>query len=390
MTRPWSRIREKFSGGTRRELTVKPVAQPTIVALVPAHNEADVIAACLDSFFAQTMMPDVIVVIADNCTDDTVAIASSYGSPVVVMETVDNHLRKVGAMTQGWMKYGQHAKFVLGVDADTRLDPFCTEQLFTELSENAAAGGIMARYTFDQATASGFIQNYLLRQQRMEFTGWTLDLLRRDGETYVLGGQATLFRGEAMHEVVKENRRAAPWSTQTQVEDMELTWRFSDLGWETLCSPDSRAYIGPMYSVKTLWAQRRKWDAGIIHLLRANGFKKHTAEPWKLQAKMLLDTSIRVLFVILLTLALHRGSWVWYWIWAIPPLIAMALNFRIARKMPNHTKKDILYAVLLLPGEIYLCFSIAIWVISWFDVLVGKKRDGWSAQYRAEGKGSIQ
>jgi cellulose synthase/poly-beta-1,6-N-acetylglucosamine synthase-like glycosyltransferase len=171
---------------------------------------------------------------------------------------------------------------------------------------------------------------------------------------------------------------------------MELTWRLSDLEWETLCSPDSRAYIGPMYSVKALWAQRRKWDAGIIHLLRLNGFKKHTSEPWKLQAKMLLDATIRILFIVLLTLALQRGSWVWYWIWIIPPLFGMVLNYRVAMKMPDRTAKDVISAVLLLPGEIYLWFSIAIWLTSWFDVLFGIRRDGWSAQYRAEGKGSIE
>ena len=384
------RLREKVTGGRSRKAALEPKPQPKIVALIPAHNEADVIATCLDSFFAQTMMPDLIVVIADNCTDNTADIARSYGSPVVVMETVDNKARKVGALSQGWVRYGQDAEFILGVDADSRLEPLCAEQLFTELSANASAGGIMARYTFDQSTASGFIQSYLLRQQRMEFTGWTLDLLRRDGETYVLGGQATLFRGEAMRQVAKENRREAPWSTQTQVEDMELTWRLSDLEWETLCSPDSRAYIGPMYSVKALWAQRRKWDAGIIHLLRLNGFKKHTSEPWKLQAKMLLDATIRILFVVLLTLALQRGSWVWYWIWIIPPLFGMILNYRVAMKMPDRTTKDVISAVLLLPGEIYLWFSIAIWLISWFDVLFGIRRDGWSAQYRAEGKGSIE
>jgi hypothetical protein len=101
---------------------------------------------------------------------------------------------------------------------------------------------------------------------------------------------------------------------------------------------------------------------------------------------MLLDTSIRVLFVMLLTISLHRNSWVWSWIWVIPPLTASVLNFRIARRMPDRTVKDVVSAVLLVPGEIYLMFSIAVWLTCWANVLLGIQRDGWSAQYRAEGK----
>ena len=119
------RLREKVTGGRSRKASLEPKPQPKIVALIPAHNEADVIATCLDSFFAQTMMPDLIVVIADNCTDNTADIARSYGSPVVVMETVDNKARKVGALSQGWIRYGQDAEFILGVDADSRLEPLC-------------------------------------------------------------------------------------------------------------------------------------------------------------------------------------------------------------------------------------------------------------------------
>jgi cellulose synthase/poly-beta-1,6-N-acetylglucosamine synthase-like glycosyltransferase len=360
--------------------------QPTIVALVPAHNEADVIADCLNSILAQTRVPDLVVVIADNCTDATADIAREFGGPVVVMETEDNDLRKVGALSQAWVRFGQDAPYVLGVDADTKLAPGCVEQLFKEMESNENAGGIMARYTFHQSEAKGLVANYLLRQQRMEFAGWTMDLLRRDGATYVLGGQATLFRGDTMRQVVKDLRRPAPWSTASEVEDMELTWRFNDLGWDTLCSHQARAYIGPMYTFKTIWAQRRKWGTGIIHLLRANGFRKHTSHPWRLQAKMLLDTSIRLLFVMLLTISLHRNSWVWSWIWIIPPLTASVLNFRIARRMPDRTVKDVVSAVLLVPGEIYLMFSIAVWLTCWANVLLGIQRDGWSAQYRAEGK----
>jgi hypothetical protein len=120
-----------------------------------------------------------------------------------------------------------------------------------------------------------------------------------------------------------------------------------------------------------------------------HGFKQYTSQPWRLQAKMALDASIRILFLLLFTISVWRDSWVWYWVWIIPPLFAVILNFRIARKMPDRTAADVISAVLLIPCEVYLVFRIATWTRSWFDVLFGIRRDGWSAQYRAEGKGSI-
>ncbi|HEX5115395.1 MAG TPA: glycosyltransferase [Pseudonocardiaceae bacterium] len=54
--------------------------------LIPAHDEADRIAAALDSPHGQTTPPDRIVVVADNCTDDTADVASAHGTQVLPTE----------------------------------------------------------------------------------------------------------------------------------------------------------------------------------------------------------------------------------------------------------------------------------------------------------------
>ena len=46
-----------------------------LTVLVPAYNEALTIAATLESLWGQTRPPDRVVVVADNCTDDTPGIA---------------------------------------------------------------------------------------------------------------------------------------------------------------------------------------------------------------------------------------------------------------------------------------------------------------------------
>lgn len=361
--------------------------RPYVVTIIPAHNEETSIGATLESLFSQTRQPDLVVVAADNCSDRTVEVASSYRRRgVVVFETVDNKYRKVGALTQAWQRYAKDADFVLGIDADTILAPSSLQELEDEMVENVAIGGLMARYTFDQGLATGWFSRLLVRLQRLEFTGWTMDILRRQRRTYVLGGQATLFRGEALRQVTEHNKRNGPWSVNSQVEDMELTWRLGELGWETLCSATARAYVGPMLTFRAFWAQRRKWDGGITQTLLANGINKQTAYPWRLQAKTLLDASIRFMFFGLLILALLRGSWVWFWVWAIPPVLAMLLNLRTVLRTPHRSTADIVVAVTLVGSELYLMVRIATWAVSWVHAILGIRKDGWAAQYRAEGK----
>ncbi len=46
-----------------------------ISVLIIAHNEAGNIRACLESIQRQTLKPDEIILVAHNCTDNTVEIA---------------------------------------------------------------------------------------------------------------------------------------------------------------------------------------------------------------------------------------------------------------------------------------------------------------------------
>src|SRR4051812_32206398 len=239
-----------------------------IVAVIPAHNEEATIARTVQALLDQTRRPDRVIVVADNCSDRTVEIARGFGRRVTVVETVGNKDRKVGALTAAWQEYVAYGyDYFLGVDADTVLAPESLADLETELERNPKVGGVMARYTFDLAEGRTRFSRLLVRMQRMEFSSWTLDILRRNRNTYVLGGQATLFRVEALHQVVDEERRLSPWDPEAQVEDMELTWALNGRNWATKVSETARAYAGPMVTPKSLWAQRRKWDEGMIRLL---------------------------------------------------------------------------------------------------------------------------
>ena len=70
----------------------------SITVLIPAHNEEAVLGNTLDALSAQTQVPDRVIVIADNCTDDTVRIADAWGAEVMVSQ--QNVDKKAGALNQ--------------------------------------------------------------------------------------------------------------------------------------------------------------------------------------------------------------------------------------------------------------------------------------------------
>ena len=268
-----------------------------------------------------------------------------------------------------------------GIDADTILAPDRLQQLEAELTVTPRPGGVMARYTFDQRLGATGMARLLIRMQRLEFAAWTADALRRNRKTYVLGGQASLFSNEALRAVAEHNLAHGPWDTSTQVEDMQLTGDLKAMRYSTNVSVSARAYAGPMMNLRSLWAQRRKWDEGMARLLVHSKVNKWTATLWKQQFGLASNGITRIGFFFLLT-AVMAHQYRWNWLWVIPPAVAVLLNLKLAWRVPNRTTADLIGAVLLVPVELYLIMRVCCATASWVNVLAGIKRDGWAQQVR--------
>src|SRR5713226_1218267 len=74
------------------------LSSASVLVVIPAHNEAASIGATLLSLRQQTRPPDEMLVVCDNCTDNTAEIAASCGARVFV--TAGNTGRKAGALNQ--------------------------------------------------------------------------------------------------------------------------------------------------------------------------------------------------------------------------------------------------------------------------------------------------
>src|SRR4051794_30113861 len=72
-----------------RKQTLAPKNRPPCAVLIPAHNEEEGLAATLENVRGQLRPSDRLVVIADNCNDNTAAVARAGGAEVVVRQDGD-------------------------------------------------------------------------------------------------------------------------------------------------------------------------------------------------------------------------------------------------------------------------------------------------------------
>ncbi len=109
--------------------TAEDDRRPSVGILMPAHDESVVIAGTIDALKPQLCEGDRLLVVADNCSDDTADIAKRHGAEVTVRE----HAQKRG---KGWAL--EHGRQVLAhdppevlviLDADCELSPGTLDRL---------------------------------------------------------------------------------------------------------------------------------------------------------------------------------------------------------------------------------------------------------------------
>ncbi|MEO0530827.1 MAG: glycosyltransferase [Planctomycetota bacterium] len=97
--------------------------RPRIAVLVPAHNEELHIAETIRAILPQLGKADRLIVIADNCDDETVTIAEALGTTVLVRHDLEN--RGKGYAIQHGLDHLQAdpPEIVVSIDADCIASP---------------------------------------------------------------------------------------------------------------------------------------------------------------------------------------------------------------------------------------------------------------------------
>jgi cellulose synthase/poly-beta-1,6-N-acetylglucosamine synthase-like glycosyltransferase len=298
---------------------VDAVATHPVVVLIPAHNEHAQIAETITSLLTQTRPPDRVVVVADNCTDETADIAQRLGVEVFV--TVGNTAKKAGALNQALgrlLPTLADDDRILVMDADSSLDERFLEAADERLSRGdvAACGGV-----FLGKPGGGLVGMF----QRNEYARYARDVGRLKGKVLVLTGTATMFRAGTLREVARERGTGrlpgapgAVYDTRVLTEDNELTLALLHLGHEIVSPQHCRLTTEVMPTWRELWHQRLRWKRGALENLVDYGWTPVTCSYWLRQLLSLIGVLVTLTYVgtVALDLALS-GSVQVHAIWLV-------------------------------------------------------------------------
>ena len=114
-----------------RSLPSAKSSRPRVAVLVPAHNESSVIVATLKTIGPQLLEGDRLLVVADNCSDDTASLARAAGAEVVERSN-DRQRGKGYALDFGVRHLASAAPdVIIIVDADCQISDGFVERLAT-------------------------------------------------------------------------------------------------------------------------------------------------------------------------------------------------------------------------------------------------------------------
>lgn len=231
---------------------------PRIVVLVPAHNEATIISRCLNNLSVQDYPRAAlrVVVVADNCTDETSTVSRQAGAEV--LERLDPDAPGKGKAI-GWaiVELAPDPYDALAiVDADSLVAPgFC--RAVSELPDLRRS----AFQAYDGLSNEGdtWLTRLagLLTRIRYDFL---LPLKERAGLAVPLTGNGTIIGRELLD--------SAGWKIETITEGWELYARYTLRG--DHCGLASKALVLAQETrdLSSSHSQRSRWTAGRLDVCR--------------------------------------------------------------------------------------------------------------------------
>ena len=238
----------------RKEREAGP--RPRVVVLVPAHNEAAQIAETVRALVGDLPTEGSVLVIADNCTDDTALRARSAGATVVERHDL-SFVGKGFAISRGLEHLAASPpEVVIIVDADCQISPGGV----AILAQRAGLSGrpIQAEYLLgapeNQSPMAVVSALAVLLRNRIRPRG-----LARLGLPCHLTGSGMAFPWDVL--------RAAPATGANLVEDLVMGIDLALLGHPAELCPEVTVDSSlPDSSAATL-KQRRRWEHGQLHTL---------------------------------------------------------------------------------------------------------------------------
>lgn len=354
-----------------------------LTALLPAHNEEDTIGAALASLASQSEPPHEIIVVADNCTDDTAAVARRFGASVFT--TQNNEYKKAGALNQvldDLLERLASDDLILVMDADSMLDPTFIgggrAVLESPAGTRAARGGPVLGGiggTFLGSPGGGLLGAF----QRNEYARYARDVRRLQGKALVLTGTASIFPVSVLREVVVARRdglipdrsdAGAVYDVHVLTEDNELSLALMHLGYGILAPRECTLETEVMLTWGDLGRQRLRWKRGALENISDYGLTRVTFSYWLRQLLSVLGLIATVLYLSAVVWGLVAGFQVH------PFWLAVSIVFSIERIVTVRSRgwRQMLLAAPLVIEIFYDLFLQLTQARAFAQIALGRER----------------
>ena len=334
----------------QRRLKFEPLHRFGII--VPAHNEEKVIAKTLHSLKDMDYPHGLyeIIVIADDCTDNTAKIVREMG--MCCMERFDNSKRGKGYALQ-WafrnIKLAKYDAFVV-IDADT-----VVMADFLKIMNNRLCNGdkvIQGYYDVLNPERSpsaslsylGFALSRNLRYAGRTSLGWTTNLL----------GNGMCFSRDVIERF--------GWGGFSIVEDIEYEMFLLLCGIRVAFASDAKIYAEIPETFAESRIQRSRWDIGKFQILRRfflklliKGVKEKDMAYFDALMELLIPPYalfliLTIFFFLMFMATNYNGIDIHFYIWAIIflALFLYTLAGLIMARASRHVYINLIYAPLFI------------------------------------------
>ncbi len=242
----------------QRELLLPPKnnVRRRIGVLVPAHNESAGLLDTVQDIKAQLRPGDRVLVVADNCSDDTAAVARAAGA-----EATERHdPAKIGkgyALDWGLQHLSADPpEIVIVIDADCRLANDALDRLATACAET---GHPMQALNLQTAPHDSPI-DFRVAEFAFRVKNWVRPLgLRALNLPCQLMGTGMAFPWAII--------RSANLASGLAVEDLKLGLDLARAGHAPLFCPSAAVNSQFPTSIKGAESQRKRWEQGHIGMI---------------------------------------------------------------------------------------------------------------------------
>ncbi|MEP7338943.1 MAG: glycosyltransferase family 2 protein [Acidobacteriota bacterium] len=231
-------------------------AQLRLAIVAPAHNEAAGIQRCVRSLLSCEPASDkfAVAVVADNCTDNTAALAREAGARVLVRCDPERRGKGYALDFAFQMLLAEGYDAVIVVDADTLVDQNFTAE-FRGLFA-AGADAIQCRYTVNNAEAS-------LRTRLMNIALFAFNVLRPRGRDRWGLSAGLLGNGFGL---TGQTLRAVPYDAVSVVEDLEYHLRLVRTGRVVRFADGVTVKADMPAGGQGAKTQRARWEGGRLRM----------------------------------------------------------------------------------------------------------------------------